>query len=952
MKNAVKRTALYTLFFLFLFSMTPFSFTVNAHESDLSRKVRVGWYNSDHFQEGATENDRKSGYSYEYLQGVSNYTGWEYEYVYGGWSELYDAFISGDIDLLAGLSYTEERAPLMNYPGYEMGVESYYIYKKAGNEAISGSDLSTLTDQRVGTLRNNLMTAFFESWMKESGAACQEVLFDDFQARDKAFENGEIDALIAVNNNVPSNSGMTPVVMIGGSSYFLAVTRERTDLLAELNKALSAINESNPYFTQSLQIKYFQNTAVNAALSPEETEWVRTRQSIRVGYLNDYLPYCGVDENGNANGVITDIFQEWRGQLGLSGQIGLEYKPYFLYADMISALQSGEIDAAFPVHDSIWDSERQGIVQTNDLVESSVHLAYRGEYNEKTTMQVIAFSESSAFQSNYVAMNYPNSEVYITSTLGDCLDAVKQGKATCAFFSSGHAESYLSQRKYKSLNRLTLDETINYCIGVKKGNNVMYSLLSRGVSLIDKSNMTNAMYAYTDSGLKYSISDFIQDHVGLVLSIALVIIGLIIAVAIMLAITLQKTREQQNKELEMLRLVTKQKEDLAVAAERAEQASKAKTIFLFNMSHDIRTPMNAILGFANLAELYRNEPEKLYDYLVKIRSSGNALLSILNNVLEMSRIEKGALALNEEACRIAAFYDAMYEMFRERMESKGIDFVRSIDIQHPCVYCDRAKLQEALLNVISNAYKYTQPGGKVSMRLEEIPSEKEGYALLRTTIRDNGRGMSEEFLSKIFDEFSRERNSEKNAIEGAGLGMSIVKNLVEFMGGAVTVESKPGEGSAVTMTIPHRIADEEGATNLPEEETGHPDFTGKRILLAEDNDLNAEIASEILTDAGFAVDRAEDGQICVEHMKEKPAYYYDLILMDIQMPNMNGYDATKAIRKLEEAGKSDVPIFAVTANAFEEDKKNAFASGMNGHFGKPIVVGDLMKTLSDLLQPG
>lgn len=956
MKKNAKRSVLYMLLFLFLFSAMPFSATAGAHDANMNRKVRVGWYNSDHFQEGAAENDLKNGYSYEYLQGVSNYTGWEYEYIFGGWAELYNAFIDGDIDLLAGLSYTEERVPLMNFPSYEMGVESYYIYKRAGDDTIIGSDLSTLAGKRIGTLRNNLMTAFFESWLTDSGAICEEVLFDDFQTRDKAFEQGEIDALIAVNNNVSSNSGMSPVVMIGGSSYFLAVTKERTDLLAELNKALALINESNPYFTQSLQIKYFKNTAVNAALSPEENGWVKTHEAIRVGYLSDYMPFCGTDENGNTDGVITDIFHAWQQQLGLSDQIRIEYKPYVKYTDMVSALQSAEIDAAFPIYDSIWTSERQGIVQTNDLVASGLHLVYRGEYHEKAAMRVIAFSDRSAFQRNYIAMNYPDSEAYLTETPEDCLESVMRGKATCTFFGSGSAENYLSQRKYKSLNRLTLDESINYCIGVKKGNNVIYSLLSRGVSLIDKSGMTNAMYAYTDSNPEYSLSDFIQNHVWLVLCIALVVIGLIVTVAIMLAISLRRAREQEDKDREMLKLVTRQKEDLAASAEDlreavklAEQASKAKTSFLFNMSHDIRTPMNAILGFADLAEKYRNEPAKLHDYLMKIKSSGNVLLSILNNVLEMSRIEKGVMILEEEPCRILQFYDNIYAMFQEQMAQKGICFSKAVDVRHPCVYCDRTKLQETLLNVISNACKYTQSGGGVSMRVEELPSE-DGRALLRTTISDNGRGMSEEFLKKVFDEFSRERNSEGNVIEGTGLGMPIVKNLVEFMGGTVQVDSKLGEGTSVMITIPHRIAREEESDTLSDDETGRTDFAGGRILLAEDNDLNAEIASEILTSVGFSVERAENGRICVERLKEMPPYYYNLIVMDIQMPDMNGYEATQAIRKMEEPGKSDIPILAMTANAFEEDKRNAFSAGMDGHLGKPIIIDDLMKALSDVLK--
>ena len=531
MKRILNRVFLMLLLFTLLFSALPFFAAADGTGAQRSQKVRVGWYISENFQEGDAAQDRKSGYSYEYLQDVANYTGWEYEYVSGGWSDLYDALLSGEIDLLAGLSYTEERAALLNYPAFEMGLESYYIYKRAGNEEISGIDLSTLDGKRVGTLTNNLMTEYFEAWMEEAGVACEEVLFNDFQARDEAFADGTIDALIAVNNNVASNSGFVPVVMVGESSYYLGVTKDRTDLLDQLNRALAALKESNPFFIQSLQIKYFNHTAVNAALSREESAWLDSHSAIRVGCLDDYMPYCDFGADGTVRGVITDVFRGWLEQLGLSEQIAIEYKSYPLYADMIAALQSGEIDVAFPVHDSIWSSEKLGIIQTGVLVESGVHLAYRGEYHDRATTEVIAVSDRSAFQRNYVDVNYPESEVYVADTLEDCLKAVKQGKATCTIFDSGQVETLLSKRKFQTLNRLTLGEGINYCLGVKKGNNVMYSLLSRGISLIDKSDTTNAIYAYIGSNLEYTLVDFLLDHIGLVLVVVLIIIGLVVAVS-------------------------------------------------------------------------------------------------------------------------------------------------------------------------------------------------------------------------------------------------------------------------------------------------------------------------------------------------------------------------------------------------------------------------------------
>jgi CheY-like chemotaxis protein len=307
------------------------------------------------------------------------------------------------------------------------------------------------------------------------------------------------------------------------------------------------------------------------------------------------------------------------------------------------------------------------------------------------------------------------------------------------------------------------------------------------------------------------------------------------------------------------------------------------------------------------------------------------------------------LDVNEIAWSAEQFNDTLYSVFQDMMEEKGIAFTRQINVQHHYVFCDPIKLREVFLNILSNAYKYTNAGGKVNMHLEEIPCDREGYALYQTTISDTGIGMSKAFLPHIFEEFSRESNTTDNKIEGTGLGMPIVKRLVDFMEGSIEVQSEKGKGSTFVITIPHKIADradliDHSACNYEPEL-----FAGKRILLAEDNDLNAEIAIEILQEAGFEVERAEDGQICVDMIKKAEAGYYDIILMDIQMPHMNGYDATREIRSMEDSGKAMIPILARTANAFEEDKYEAIQAGMNGHLGKPVNVTELMKTLGGLL---
>ncbi len=1036
-------------------------------------KVRVGWYRSERFQEGTDEGSIKEGYSYEYLQNVSNFTGWEYEYVYGDWAELYDMFLNGSIDLMAGISFSDERETQMLFPEYVMGNEDYYLYKRADDSSVSPDDLSTLNGKKVGCLTDNLMTYHFELWTEESKAECEKVFFDGFDDRDAAFFNGEIDAIIGSNNNFSPASGCSPVAKVGQSSYYLAVTKDRPDLLEQLNSALLSISEINPYFTDSLQIKYFHNTAVNSSLSAEESDWIADHDFIRVGYIEDYFPFCGSDENGKVTGVITDVFDEWRKNLNIADKIEVSYIGYDTSKEMLSALREDKIDVAFPVADSIWMSEQNDIVQTNNLIESAVSIIYKGEYNPGIT-DVIAVSDHGAFQETIAATNYPDSKIYVTDSAEGCLNAVLSEKATCTMFNSGRAEEYLSQGKYESLKIMTLSENMSYCMAVRKGNTTVYSLVERGIYLMDKTQLTDAIYQYISTNTEYSLADFVHSNALPVTGVlSLLVIAIFIALFTYIRASKKeiKSIEQQKQQLDIINTLSKdyenvyiinaeketgitlkldgyvsdelvngfehempyyatckiyiknrvyeedremmleamklenvlphvlngeeyagtyrvvgngeihyyrykyiytgnkdkiiiagfqnvdeivkdqeeQKLKLQEALETAEKASRAKTSFLFNMSHDIRTPMNAILGFADLAKKHPEDPDKLNDYLDKIQSSGNILMSILNNILEMARIESGSIELNEQPMDIEEMNEALFAVFQTQIEQKDIEFTKDINIKHRYVYGDRTKIREIFLNILSNAFKYTESGGKVHVIVEELPSDRENYATFRSRISDTGIGMPPEFLNRIFEEFSRERNSEKNNIEGTGLGMAIVKRFVDLMGGRIEVQSEQGKGSVFTITISHKIALKGDIAPDTVRREINKDFTGKRILLAEDNDLNAEIASEILSDVGFEVDRAGDGRICTDMLTERPAHYYDVILMDVQMPNLNGYGASKEIRSLGDKEKANIPIIAMTANAFDEDRKEAMAAGMNGHVAKPIDISKLMEKLSELL---
>ena len=914
-----------------------FSVDVSAQSAET---VKVGYYFSNNFQEGMDDRSPKSGYSYEYLQKLASYTGWKYEYVYGEWDELFEKLKDGEIDLMAGVAYSEDRVDQIGYPDSEMLNETFYIYKDTDDSSMQCGDIASYSGKKIGTLKGDQrMTAALEQWKARHRADIEIEYYSDFTECARVFNEQQIDGFVSADNVVSSYSGITPVEKIGKQLFYLCTAKEREDLLSELNMAMSIMNERDAVEVDELRNKYYTETTVSVFLSQQEQQWMKEHAQITVGYLADYLPYCDKAEDGSATGLVSDIVPD------LFDALSGDYDPEIIYRcfddqqEMLDCLKNGEVDFVMPVSDGKWYAEQEEFVQSSAVVAFPIALVYREPYDNEVTSR-IAVNQNNLRQYWYTLANYPDAEIVMYDGIEACIDAVNSGETDSTLLSALRVSQLLNGEK--KLNIITLSDSEKLCFGVAAGNKALLQILNHGLSILGESYGLNHTHRYLDTVVTYTLTDVIQDHVWLFIGLLTVLLILIVTYFI--------HREQEQKKAAQHEL--KQKELLEKALCAAKQASVAKKVFLQNMSHDIRTPMNAVLGFTNLAIQAGGDTEKTQDYLSKIKISGNHLLGIVNEVLEISRIESGQTKLDESVWSIADIVKETDIIIRDQALAKKQEF--SIDIwqvQDMYIYCDKLRVKEILVNLLGNAVKYTQTGGSISLRIIQKPCEKENFGNYEIHVKDNGCGMSEEFLQKIFEPFERQANSTISGIQGTGLGMTIIKGFVDAMGGTIDIKSEENKGTEIIVRLCQRIAEAPEKSEEQKTISCSPElFAGKRVLLVEDNSMNREIATAILEEAGFKVDTAENGAIAVEKVTYYPEGFYDVILMDIQMPVMDGYTATRKIRSLENKAIAKIPIIAVSTNAFDEDRQTSLEAGMNGHLAKPIVVDELLEVLGGILE--
>ena len=1048
-----------------------------AAETASAKVVRVGSF-EDTFNY-VNEKGARKGYGYELLETLSGYTGWQFEYVTCDWSDCFEKLKNGEIDIIGGISYTEDRTQEMLFSDEPMGVEKYYLYADLSRADISASDFKTLNGQKIGVLMGTEPEVMLAEWEEKYGLKTEHVNISNNEDVKQKLANHEIDCFVSLEESFWAERGISTITRVGESGIYYAINKNRPDIKEELDDAMRALNEAAPFYTADLYKRYF-SMDYTPILTGEEKAWLRKHGAIRMGFLASDSGVSTFDPaTGEFTGVITDYIQFAADCLG-NQELEFQLVGYDSKEAELDALKSGEIDMIFHCDQNPNLAEEYHFACTNTTWTSNLMAVTNKQHFNENNVNRIAVPQNKLSLKKYLAFYYPQWEIVDCDTQEDAARLVKDGQADC--FVTGISSENKYSKKY-SFYSVPLVNPVRSCFAVNSGNRSLLSILNKTIKAMPVNMLAGALAMYKSSARKVTLSDFIKDNFFKVMLISSIAVAVVLLTILML---LQKARKAEAAARKAASDTQELNAKLQVAVEKAESANRAKSTFLSNMSHDIRTPMNAIIGFTTLALSNIDDTDRVKDYLAKTLASSNHLLSLINNVLDMSRIESGKIHLEEVEVNLSDVLHDLKTIVSEQIYAKQLELYMDVmDVTDEDVYCDKTRLNQILLNLLSNAIKFTPAGGTVSVRVRQLAGKVHGCGQYEFRIKDNGIGMSQEFAQKIFEPFERERTSTVSRIQGTGLGMAITKNIVDMMGGTIEVQTAQGKGTEFTVCVPMRAQTEQrpvekiteleglkalvvdddfntcdsvtkmlvkvgmraewtlsgkeavlrarqsiemsdvyhayiidwrlpdmngievtrqirslhddtpiiiltaydwsdieveakaaGVTAfcskpmfmsdlretlmsalgqkpadavqrlLPEK---NADFKGKHILLVEDNELNREIAQEILQEYGFLVDSAENGAVAVEKVSTAAPGSYDLVLMDVQMPIMDGYTATRKIRALDDPARAKLPILAMTANAFDEDRRNALESGMNGFLSKPIVIDDLVQELRKIL---
>ena len=933
-----------------LFGVAVFLFlprTLWGEEPPARKTVRIPCVSFNRLMVLDENNHPISGYAYDYIQAIGTYAKWNIEYVYcDSFSECVNKLLAGEVDLFYDISYTEDRAKIILYPDEPMGNEYYYLYASDKNASITPDDYASMNGKTVGVTSGTMQIGLLEEWCKKKNVDFKLVEYETIPDKESALLAGNIDLDLEVSMLARRN--LSAVERIGSSAYYLVANKERPDLIDDINASLDKLLNSDLYYLARLEERYFFDTVLSHNLTFEEKKWIAEHKVLRIGFFDKYLPFSALDEDGNPTGIGIEAIWKIIKELKLEDEVKVEFVCYADQEEGYRAIESGKIDLMFPAYVSNLVKQDYRIVEGKILATLACDVVYSGDL-WKGNVDRIGVNKKNLMQYYYSKDSYPNAEIMFYDGIGACLDGLLDRTSDITFLNGFRSDALLRPTKYRSLSSMRAKNDFTFRMAFAEDNIGLMLLMDRGVTMLDPDFVNKGSYSYVGKIYSYSMADFLWEHLPLAIGAVAVLVALV-AIIVGFRVSNRKLAGMNNELKEYSETIEQQRrqesdlrKQLEDALHMAQSANRAKTVFLNNMSHDIRTPMNAIIGFTGLAESHIDDKESVKEYLATIAQSSDYLLSLINDVLDMSRIESGKVSLHEKAESLAGILNGLDNIVQADVHAKKHAFsIDMDDVRNDLVYCDKLRLNQVLLNLVSNAIKYTRSGGTISVQVAQKPSEKAGHAMFEFRVKDNGIGMGDEYAKTIFDPFTREENSTVSGIQGTGLGMPIAKNLVEMMGGRISVASKKGEGTEFTVSVDFRLADREAPGQAKKEKKAFT-LKGKKILLVDDSSLNLKVGALQLQQQGMVVDTASNGQMAIDKIRAKGVDAYDFVLMDVQMPVMDGYEATAKIRELPDGGK--LKIVAFSANAFEEDREKSLEAGMDGHIAKPLKINELLKEL-------
>ena len=896
-----------------------------AAQSDQQIKtVRVGWLvNNEGFQDG-NPGERLSGWGYEYLQTLSYYTpGWQYEYVSGTFTELMDMLETGEIDLMPNISYSEERAQKLLFSSNPEGTERYYIYAKPDRDDLSKGDPQALQGLTIGCNPGVMQTIVGQQWLASEGITCTYKEMPGGGDLFAALANDEVDATIM--NDTISSPSASPMFYVGSSDYYFAVPKSRPDLMDDINSAMAAINRVNPRFNDEVKSNYSAQNSGSSSLTGDERTWLKeNNNTVTLGYLTGKLPYCNEGENGEMEGSLASLVTTLHDKFGIT----VKTVAFESNEKLQKALTKGTVDVALPIYRDYWLAEQMGFVQSTSLGSMSLTVIHAGSDLSKD-LQSIACANSSIVNHRVLESLYPTATITECKSGDEMFNALALGKVSSIIVPSSRMETIRDKHDIEDYGKTELPNTAELSCWISRGEPELLGIINKGIinagDSLAASNYSSASYTAQES-------DTLRFLYRNRTAIAATLIRILSVSIILLIWSLKRARTEREK---------------AVAA------NAAKSAFLTRMSHDIRTPLNGILGLIEIEELKEGDMQAARESRAKARVAANHLLSLINDILEMGRIEEHKMTLEHESFNLKELCDDALVLCRLRASDRGITLLNTSEpyAVDQSMIGSPTHIRRIIINLLDNSIKYNKHGGTVTF-FSTVKPLNDTRALFCFTIEDTGIGMTPEFLKHIYEPFAQEGNDARSKFQGTGMGMPIVKSLIDMMGGTIEISSELGVGSTFNVQIPLDVDKNPQAREHLDKQAGSYSLVDMNVLLTEDNDLNAEIAQTLLESEGVIVTRANDGSEAVNLYVGRPAGNFDAILMDIMMPSMDGYEATRVIRLSGKPDAADIPIIALTANAFAEDAKTAHDAGMNAHLSKPLDFEKLKNMLVRIKQHG